>query len=124
MQYRVYIGTDTVCMWDMIRYSVGGSTVLGKGVYSGVLQCVHMYPLPTPVLPSVHTLTQYCTTSYTVLYHVPHTHCIGTYTYGTAYYIHTGTTPTYYMHTHLHCTLYDTSLCTAHAHYRYNHHHV
>ena len=77
-------------------------------VHSGVLQCVHMYPYPLPVLPSVHTLTQYCTTSYTVLYHVPHTHCIGTY-------IHTVLHTTYIRTLHLHCTLYDTLHCVLHT---------
>ena len=65
-------------------------------------------PYPLPVLPSVHTLTQYCTTSYTVLYHVPHTHCIGTY-------IHTVLHTTYIRTLHLHCTLYDTLHCVLHT---------
>ena len=66
-------------------------------VHSGVLQCVHMYPLPTPC-------TTLCTHPYPVLYHLLHctvscpTYTLYRYlhTHGTAYYIHTDTTPTLY----------------------------
>ena len=35
MQYHVYVGTDTVCMWDMIQYRYRVCTGVGKEYIQG-----------------------------------------------------------------------------------------
>ena len=57
--------------------------------------CAHMTPVCTPYPLLYYLLYTPCITPSYTLYRYLHTH-------GTAYYIHTHPTPTYYMHSHLH----------------------